>query len=372
MLLRVIAITLVLFIPGLFTIGAQERCYMTLRPMDSLQQALNMAPPSSVICLEAGVYGSGENIDIDNAWLTVRGAGAGKTVILGSFSVSWSGPRQIRGRVEPSTREVRFSHLTILPPANAFAAIVTQLLREYKPGRIVLESVELLEYPAMLTCSDSDGVILINDMELEVINSVFYNFESAIKTFDYYQDPKRSFRIKVVNSSFFQNCKAIYTDGGYVELVASRLEHNGIGIASSGEVQVVIQRSVIAEQGGAGISIGNDAYIRIEDSVIVRNGKGHMFKLGLDQAVEPFDVLRGSGIVLYGGTLSDGTLTKIKLSVRGGSIRENWGWGIAAELGKCGSFGGKDAPIEVQAELQGVDIAENNRNWLMEGDVCLP
>lgn len=373
MLLR-FAMALIMFIPGLLTIGSttQERCYMTLRPIDSLQQALDIAPPGSVICLQAGIYGHGENLDIDNAWLTVRGAGTGKTVILGSFSVSWSGPRQIRGRVEPSTREVRFSHVTLLPPTRASAAIVTQLFRTlgYKPGRIVLENVELLGDPTMQHCSAPQGVILINDMELEVKSSVFYNFESAIETFDYYRDPKPSFKIKVANSSFFQNCKAISTHGGYVELVTSRLEHNGLGIVSSGEI--VIQRSTIAEQGGGGVVISSDAYIRIEDSVIARNGKAYMWKLGLDQAVEPFDVLRGSGIILYGKIPSDGTTTKIKLSVHGGTIRENWGWGIAAELAKCGNFGGEDASLEVQVELQDVEIANNNRNWLMEGDICLP
>lgn len=368
------AIALILLIPGLLALGSttQERCYMTLRPLDSLQQALDIAPPGSVICLQAGVYGRSENIFIDNAWVTVRGAGTGKTVILGSFSVSWSGPRQLRGRSEPPTKEVRFSNLTVLPPLNAYAAIITEYFRglEYKPGRIVLENVELRGYPTIQHCSAPEGIILINDMELEVKNSVFYNFESAIETFDYYRDPKPSFMIKVVNSSFFENCKAIST-GGSLELIGSRLEHNGLGIVGFGEI--LIQRSVIAEQGGAGISISSDAYLRVEDSVIVRNGSSYYIgKLGLGQAVEPFDVLRGSGMVLYGKTPSDGTKTKIVLSVHGGAIRENFGWGIAAELAKCGSFSGEDAPLEVQVELQDVEITDNNRNWLMEGDVCLP
>lgn len=375
MLLRV-AIALIVFIPGLLAIESttQERCYMTLRPIDSLQQALDIAPPNSVICLQAGVYGRGENIFIDNAWVTVRGAGTGKTIILGSFSVSWSGPRQLRGRSEPSTREVRFSHLTVLPPSNVQAAIVTQYSRTlgYKPGRIVLENVELLGNPTMQHCSAPEGIILINGMELESKNSVFYNFESAIETFDYYRDPKPSFRIRVVNSSFFKNCKAISTYGGSLELIGSRLEHNGLGVLIFGEIQAVIQRSVIAEQGGAGISISSDAHLHIEDSVIARNGNALMWKLGLEQAVEPFDVLGGSGIILYGKNSPDGTKTKIVLSVHGGAIRENFGWGIAAELAKCGSFGGEDALLEVQVELQDVEIADNNRNWLMEGDVCLP
>jgi|GEM_PF-3474699 len=368
------AIALILLIPGLLAIGSttQERCYITLRPLDSLQQALDITPPGSVICLQPGVYGRSENIFIDNAWVTVRGAGTGKTVILGSFSVSWSGPQQLRGRSEPSIREVRFSHLTMIPPSNAQAAILTQYSRTlgYKPGRIVLENVELLGDPTIQHCSAPQGVLLINDMELEIKNSVFYNFESAIETFNYYRDPKPSFMIKVVNSSFFENCKAIST-GGSLELIGSRLEHNGLGIVGFGEI--LIQRSVIAEQGGAGISISSDAHLRIEDSVITRNGNSYYRgKLGSGQAVEPFDVLRGSGMVLYGKTPSDGTKTKIVLSVHGGAIRENFGWGIAAELAKCGSFSGEDAPLEVQVELQDVEITDNNRNWLMEGDVCLP
>lgn len=372
MLSRVV-LALILCIPGLFASGStmQEQCYMTLRPLDSLQQALDMAPPNSVICLQAGLYGRGENVAIDNAWLTVRGAGAGKTVILGSFSVSWSGPRQLRGRGEPSKREARFSQLTILPSHNAHAAIVTQYSRglEYRPGRIILENVELVGNPTPLNCSAPEGIILINDMELEVSNSVFYNFESAIETFDYYRDPKPSFRTKIVNSSFSQNCKAI-THGGPLELVASRLEHNGLGIVGSGEI--VIRRSIIAEQGGGGIIISGDAHIHIEDSVIRRNGKGFLLKPGLGQAVEPFDILRGSGIILYAEIPSQGTKTKIVLSVHKGAIQENWGWGIAAQLAKCGNFNGEDAQLEVQAELQDVDISSNNRNWLMEGDVCLP
>lgn len=375
MLPRVV-LAVIVFIPGLLAIGSitQERCYMTLRPIDSLQQALDMAPPGSVICLQAGIYGHGENISIDNAWVTVRGAGTGKTIILGSFSVSWSGSRQLRGRSEPSIREVRFSHLTLFPPSNVQAAILTQYSRTlgYKPGRIVLENVELLGDPTIHHCSAPEGVILINDMELEAKNSVFYNFESAIETFDYYRDPKPSFRIRVANSSFFKNCKAISTHGGSLELIGSRLEHNGLGVLIFGEIQAVIQRSIIAEQGGTGISISGDTYLRLEDSVVARNGNDYLSKLGLGQAVEPFDVLRGSGIVLYGKIPSDGTKTKVRLSVYGGAIRENWGWGIAAELAKCGSFGGEDAPLDVQVELWGVEIADNNRNWLMEGDVCLP
>lgn len=374
-----VAIALILFIPGLLAIGSttqEQRCYMTLRPIDSLQQALDIAPPNSVICLQAGVYGHGdENISIDNAWMTVRGAGAGKTVILGSFSVSWSGPRQVRGRSEPSTKEVRFSNLTVLPPHTAYAAIVTQYSRSlgYKPGRIILENVELWGDPTSLHyCSTTRGVTVINDMELEVKNSIFYNFESALETFAYYQDPKPSFKIKVANSSFFHNCRAILTHGGYLELIESRLELNDLGIILSlGEIQAVIQRSVIAEQRGAGIIISGDAHILIKDSIIVRNGNALVWRLGLEP-IEPFDVLTGSGIILYGKIPSDGTKTKIVLSVHGGAIRENFGWGIAAELAKCGSFGGEDAPLEVQVELKDVEVAHNNRNWLMEGDVCLP
>lgn len=347
-------------------------CYVTLQPTDSLQQAVDMAPPSATICLQPGVYQQG-NIRVDNAWLTLRGAGTGKTLIVGSCSISWSSEVKLRGRPEPSTREVRFQDLTMLPPAEGTsAAILTIHSPRYKPGRIILEGVELLGDPQPLFrySIDVKGIVLVNEMELEVSHSAFYRFETAIET--QVLDAASSSKIKVANSAFFENVKAIYAVGS-LDLMASRVEHNGLGVILNG-AQALIKQTVIAEQGGGGISITGDSHVRIEDSQIVRNGVGNLWApvYSVDQVLDPFDILRSSGIVIYGKLPSEEKKPKIVLSVRGGMIQENVGWGIGAALAKCGNFAGEDEEFDVQVTLDDVEISKNNRNWLMEGDTCLP
>jgi len=58
---------------------AAQNCTVTLSPNESIQQAIDNAPPGAVICLEEGTWV--ENIEIVGKSLTLRGAGAGKTVI---------------------------------------------------------------------------------------------------------------------------------------------------------------------------------------------------------------------------------------------------------------------------------------------------
>lgn len=350
-------------------------CYVTLQPIDSLQRAIDMAPPGTTICLQPGLYNQGD-IQVDNAWLTLRGAGTGKTLIVGSFSVSWSSEQKLRGRPEPFTREVRFQDLTVLPPFDTAAVISTTYLRSfgYKPGRIILEGVELLSDRGSLNRCNTDGVILGNGMELDVRGSAFYGFHVAIYNNSYLDE--EGARIKVSKSAFFENCMAILADRGSLELVESRVEHNGIGMLIgmlSRGTQALIRKTIIAEQGGVGISIAGNSHVRIEDSQIVRNG---MDMLGLpvysvDQTLDPSDVLSGSGISIAGKPHDgEGEKPRIVLSIRGGMIQGNVGWGIGATLAKCGNL--EDEEFEVQVALDDVEILNNNRNWLMEGDICLP
>jgi len=351
-------------------------CYMTLQPLDSLQKAIDIAPPGTTICLQPGIYTPGD-IRVDNGWLTLRGAGTGKTLIVGSFSVSWSGERQLRGRPEPSTREVRLQDLTVLPPIGTGVAMSTTYLRSlgYKPGRIIIEGVELLGNLQPLPRCVGSGVVLEKDMELEVRNSAFYGFETAIEA---YGDSNSPFKVRVLNSAFFRNCRAILAAGGSLELMGSRVEHNDTGIIISalpGSTQALIRKTIISEQGGWGIVVNSGySHVRIEDSQIVSNGMDMLAipVYRVDQPLNPFDVLRSSGIVIYGKSPDSGERPKIVLSIRGGMIQENVGWGIGAALAKCGNFGGEDEEFEVQVTLEGVEISNNNRNWLMEGDICLP
>jgi len=377
---------LMLFSLSLLAVGSipnQQKfsCYMTLQPIDSIQKAIDIAPPGTTICLQPGLYNQGD-IMVDNAWLTLRGAGTGKTLIIGSFSVSWSSEWRLRGRQEPSTREVRLQDLTVLNPVDTSAAIRTIYLRTsgYKPGRIILEGVELIGDPKPLLshCTAAEGIVLENDMELKVSNSTFYGFETAIEAHGAYGDANLMFKIKVSNSSFFKNCKAILAAGGSLELVESRVEHNDIGMLIgmlSRSTQALIRKTVIAEQGGVGIALWGNSQVRIEGSQIVRNG---IDMLGVpvysvDQTLDPFDVLRGSGISIGGKpSYEGGEKPTIVLSIQGGMITENVGWGIGAALAKCGNFAGEDDEFEVQVTLDNVEISNNNRNWLMEGDICLP
>ncbi|RLB42080.1 MAG: hypothetical protein DRH12_06585, partial [Deltaproteobacteria bacterium] len=59
------------------SLAAQSRANI-LSPDESIQQAIDAAPSGAVICLGEGTWK--ENIEIRKS-LTIRGAGAGKTVI---------------------------------------------------------------------------------------------------------------------------------------------------------------------------------------------------------------------------------------------------------------------------------------------------
>ena len=83
------ALVLVLAAVGLIS-GAEslaaQSCTVTVSPGESVQQAIESAPSGAVICLGEGTWE--ENLVIVGKSLTIRGAGAGKTVIR-SAKESW-------------------------------------------------------------------------------------------------------------------------------------------------------------------------------------------------------------------------------------------------------------------------------------------
>ncbi len=405
-MLRRTAIALTLLIPGLLAIGSttnQEKppCHWVLNPEDSLQLALDLAPENTVICLNAGLYGQGEEIKITNAWLTLRGAGAGKTVISGSFSVSWIVPNSpfLTRRGLPVTQEVRFTNLTIVPRddsmnSNKTSAIWTIYHRssDWRTGRIVLDGVELVGLPQINgPCSSSNtGITVGTGMELEVKDSVLRGFDRAIASSHYYPPGAENDepRITILNSHLYNNCVAVVAER--LEMENTKIEKNALGMILSGSA--LIKGSTIADQGGTGLSISGNSHVTIENSQILRNGRDMIARavwrhtiedLDWRQTLEGLDVINNSGITLAGASdpfTYEEIESKIVLSVRGSLIQENQGWGIAAYIWKCGDFNTNEyQKLEVQLELDGVNISNNNRNWLKDwlvelgqGDICLP
>ncbi len=399
-MLRRNILILILTVSG-FSLGGvsvtqeEPTCSWVLNPKDPLQMVLDMAHENAVICLSPGLYGQGEEIRLRNAWLTLKGAGVGKTIIHASFSIDWVSTEElpwIAPRSLPPVREVRLTDLTLVPPEGTYSstvAIRTNYYRNspWKSGRIVLEDIEVVGFPETyggICRKSSNGITLGTGMELFVKGSVFRGLGTALASYHYYPSVDDIPRITADNSHFYNNCVAIQAHKLALEMSNTQIEKNAIGISLlSGNA--VIKDSRIADQESVGLGIGGNSHVIIENSYIVRNGQGmpqvavwryKKTEEGIEwqQTLEGLDSINHSGITL-GGDTDPSTYQEVEsqiiLSIRGGAIQDNRGWGITAEITNCGAKQGYQK-LTVKLELENVKIAGNNMNWLMEGNVCLP
>ncbi len=143
---------------------AEPSCTIAVRPDESLQQAINVAPEGAVLCLEDGIWE--ENIEIGKS-LTLRGTGAEHTLVKAEHA----GKPVIRvaSLVEA---EVRLEELTVADARRATP-------RTYEEAGVrILGRAHVLIVGAVIR-ANSDGIYMWDSSRLTVESSLIVGNEGS-------------------------------------------------------------------------------------------------------------------------------------------------------------------------------------------------
>jgi len=189
------ALVLVLAAVGLIS-GAEslaaQSCTVTVSPGESVQQAIESAPSGAVICLGEGTWE--ENLVIVGKSLTIRGAGAGKTVIWSAEEnrpVVWIEGDEIEVHVEGLTITGAFGGCSDWPERCAHGLVVkgsaqvsltdSQVSDNEVSGLYVGDSARVSLEGSTVSGNDWFGLLVDDSARVEVRKSRFlYNAGAGI------------------------------------------------------------------------------------------------------------------------------------------------------------------------------------------------
>ena len=242
-----------------------RNCPAILSPGESIQQAIDTAPSGAVICLGEGTWE--ENLVIVGKSLTIRGAGAGKTVIRGTEHepVVW---------IEGDKIEVSLEGVTIT-------------------GDSWLEYFYLCDPPKRcyigLVAKGSAQVRLKNSTVSDNWGKGLWVEDSAQVSLQESTVSHNGVGLLVVNSArmSLQDCTISGNEGSglrlefsaQVSLQDSTVSGNGgNGLDVWGSAQVTLQDSQVSSNGKAGILLGDSAQVSIAGSFIEGNGTADVYE----------------------------------------------------------------------------------------------
>ncbi len=293
----------------------QPDCTVTLKPEDSLQKAIEEAAPGAVICLEEGTWNDGFLIQKD---ITIRGAGAERTIIR-STAMAWA-----ELPIIVVIQGLSIEGVVIRGPIRT----TIQDVHVRAAGMYILENA-IVDLAKTTVSGSVFGLILYWQVTVTLTDSQVMGAKLG----------------------------GIMVLGGdaKLNLVNSRILDNDIGISAGvGEesTHIALEKSVVAGNRRIGLTAGGLAHLEIRESAIENNGTDH-------QICVFFSICSGVEV---------GDQAEIVIS--NSRIANNWDWGVAARLRKCGyerdEFTGK-----VVFEGENI-ITGNNRSGRFVGEVCLP
>lgn len=237
--------------------GQSQPCTMTVPPNESLQKALDTAPPGAVICLTSGTWA--EHLTLKKS-LTLRGEGTAKTLLKGvreGYPVVW---------VEGSSQtEVQLENFAILE-AQGFCAVSD-------PQWICADGVQARDR-AKVTLKDMRlaahkwrGLFARDEAQVQLINTVALGNGAGLFATDAAQ-------VSIHNSQIAGNDGiGVFAESAAQIVIASSqvLRNSWQGIVAMGTARLVLNGVQSLENGYDGLLVKDAARAEIQNSSFKNN-----------------------------------------------------------------------------------------------------
>lgn len=348
----VLLFLLVLWVATVAVCGQEGlECTVSVQPCQSIQAAIDAAPDGAVICLSEGEWE--EDLVIEKA-LTVRGEGAGKTVIRGTGSAPDALAIYCLDAEQSGDVHVQIEGLTITGAGRAGISIATEI------------------HAAVSGCEvqgNGVGVFLLGESEVEIQDCVISENGEGINGFE-------SARATIVACNVSDNANAGigFAFSAEATISDSTVSENGrYGVYLAGSAQATISSSVVADNQGNGVSLMDSCQATLNDCSVTENGleyaqKGSYYTEGIILGDEAQAVLNDCTV---SGNANEGILLRSKAhaDISGTTVSENgrvgvWLWDTAqATLARCTisdhPSAGVDARNETRVEMTACTVERN-------------
>ena len=389
------ALVLVLAAVGLIS-GAEslaaQSCTVTVSPGESVQQAIESAPSGAVICLGEGTWE--ENLVIVGKSLTIRGAGAGKTVIWSAEEnrpVVWIEGDEIEVHVEGLTITGAFGGCSDWPERCAH-------------GLVVKGSAQVSLTDSQVSDNEVSGLYVGDSARVSLEGSTV----SGNDWFGLLVDD--SARVEVRKSRFLYNAGAgiwVASEEVQVEGTPNEMRGNGVDllgyalpslrkplVSQTDRTQLsvprdyaTVQEAVDAVAPGGTITIAEGTYIggitlwkpvtlrgAGQEATILQAQEDRKLVISIPAGVQEARLeklaVRGSerdGLLIYG----QAHLEELQVSSNGDDGLEVWGSAQVAlkdSIVSGNRWNGLVAVGSAQVSLQGCTVSDNGNGGLWVGD----
>ena len=292
---------------------AAEGCTITLSPGESIQQAIDDAPPGAVICLEEGTWE--ENLVIGKS-VTLRGAGPGNTVIqsiVKHLAVAW---------IEGSGIEVILEGLTI---TGARGHCLDRPDR-CPIGLVAKGSAQVTLQDSQVSDNEGHGLYVEDSAQVTLQNSqVLGNGDGGLYVLD-------SARVSLTNCQVSGNGDDGLEVRGSVQvsLQDSQVSGNGgRGLWVNGHAQVSLIDSKVSGNGGHGLLAWDHAQVTLKNSQVSGNGgDGLYMEYATQMSLQDCEVSGNGGNGLKVGYFC---ISLVSLQLQGCQVSNNEGHGLSVE-----------------------------------------
>lgn len=331
---------LMLCIGLVFTLGpslgwqsaSTEECTVSLKPDQSIQQAIGQVSEGAVICLSAGTWN--ENLLITKP-LTLRGAGRDQTVLQGTLSeriVLQIGSPELIALPEPI--KVRIEGVAITGGRGCASYPLRCAL-----GVSVAGHVEAMISNSQIFDNDGAGIGVCCAANVTVISSqIFQNDWYGVGVSTPEPFGPLPVVINIQDSEIFENSLQQFENyaeagvwlGGSAQANISNtsIRNNTNGLFVTDSSQATITNSTIAHNSEAGLVLGYSAQVAITDSSIARNGGVGIGLAGSVQAAIKGNRITGNGT--HGVVVVDAAQAEIRENI----IEGNAGCGIISQCSR--------------------------------------
>ena len=331
----VLALAAAGLISGAESLAAQS-CTVSLSPNDSIQQAIDTASSGAVICLGEGTWE--ENLVIVGKSLTLRGAGAGKTVIRSaerSRPVVWIESDEIEVNLEGVTITGASGFFCLTPPERCAIGLVakgsaqvsltnSQVSGNELVGLWVEDSAQVSLQDSTVSGNEMYGLSVGGSAQVNLRDStVSGNVDEGLGSVCAGLSVGGSAQVTLRSSTVYGNNDGLLVGGSaQVILQDSKVYRNGHGFNVGGSTRVSLQGSTISENRGRGLDVRASAQVSLTNSRVAGNGELGLFVGGSAQVS-----LWNSEVSLnmaFGLSVNDSA----RVSLKSSTVSGNWKGGL--------------------------------------------
>ena len=257
-------------ISGVESLAAQS-CTVTLSPGESIQQAIDDAPPGAVICLGEGTWE--ENLEIRKS-LTIRGAGAGKTAIRSAKRhrpVVWIEGDEIEVNLESVIVTGAYGRCSaplgrcpigLVVKGSAKVVLQGSTVSDNKGDGLWVEgSARVSLQGSTISDNESVGLVVWDSAQASLEDSTISGNEM------YGLDVRDSARVEVRESRFLNNARAgiwVLSEEAQVEGTPNEMRGNGVDIC--GYAPPSLRKPLVPQTDRTQLSVPGD-YGTVQEAV---------------------------------------------------------------------------------------------------------